>query len=162
MGNKVEKAKLSARSPFDPLLCTCVRPGHLDKDRGNYLIKPKIDPGDNKPGAKHSAVGALNGSNGPEEESEPEHRERNVPVGDLAQRSPERDRHSLIKESQVDSPGEHVIWHHLLHRNTHTSKVAREAVDMHLKSSNNWRKAHWQPYLRESGFIPGIRGPHFP
>ena len=99
LGNNVEKAKLSARSPFDPLLCTCVRPGHLDKDRGNYLIKPKIDPGDNKPSAKHSAVGALNGANGPEEESEPEHRERNVPVGDLAQRSPEKDPQSLVKGS---------------------------------------------------------------
>ena len=99
MGNKVEKAKLSARSPFDPLLCTCIRPGHLDKDRDRYLIKPKIDPGDNKPSAKHSAVRALNGANGPEEESEPEHRERNVPVGDLAQRSPEKDSQSLIKGS---------------------------------------------------------------
>ena len=101
MGNNVEKAKLSARSPFDPLLCTYVGPGHLEKDRYSYLIKPKIDPGDNKPGAKHSAVGALNGANGPEEESEPEHRERNVPVGDLAQRSPEKDRQPLVKESQV-------------------------------------------------------------
>ena len=64
--------------------------------------------------------------------------------------------------TQVDSPGEHVIWHNLLHCNTHTSKVARKAVDMHLKSSNNWRTEHWQPSLRESGFIPGIRGPHFP
>ena len=99
MGNKVEKAKLSARSPFDPLLCTCVRPGHLDKDRGSYLIKSKIDPGDNKPSAKHSAVGALNGTNGPEQESETEHRERNVPVGDLAQRSPEKDPQSLVKGS---------------------------------------------------------------
>ena len=163
MGNKVEKAKLSARSPFDPLLCTCIRPGQLNQDNGgSYLIKPKIDPGDNKPSAKHSAVGALNSANGPEQESEAEHRERNVPVGDLAQRGPEKDRQSLIKGSQVDSPGEHVIWHHLLHRNTHTSKVARKAVDMHLKSSNNWRTEHWQPSLRESGFIPGIRGPHFP
>ena len=136
MGNKVEKAKLSARSPFDPLLCTCIRPGRLDKDRDSYLIKSKIDPGDNKPSAKHSAVGALNGTNGPEQESETEHRERNVPVGDLAQRGPEKDRQSLIKGSQVDSPGEHVVWHHLLHCNTHTSKVAREAVYMHLKSSN--------------------------
>ena len=99
MGNKVEKAKLSARSPFDPLLCTCMRPGRLDKDRDSYLIKSKIDPGDNKPSAKHSAVGALNGTNGPEEESETKHRERNVPVGDLAQRSPEKDSQSLIKES---------------------------------------------------------------
>ena len=95
MGNKVEKAKLSARSPFDPLLCTCVCPGHLDIDHGSYLIKSKIDPGDNKPSAKHSAVGALNGTNGPEQESETEHRERNVPVGDLAQRSPEKDSQSL-------------------------------------------------------------------
>ena len=132
MGNKVEKAKLSARSPFDPLLCTSIRPGHLDIDRDSYLIKSKIDPGDNKPSAKHSAVGALNGANGPEKESETEHRERNVPVGDLAQRSPEKDCQSLIKGSQVDSPGEHVIWHNLLHCNTHTSKVTREAVDMHL------------------------------
>ena len=63
----------------------------LDKDRDSYLIESKIDPRDNKPGAKHSAVGALNGTNGPEQESEAEHRERNVPVGDLAQRSPEKD-----------------------------------------------------------------------
>ena len=104
----------------------------LDKDRDSYLIESKIDPRDNKPGAKHSAVGALNGANGPEEESEPEHSERNVPVGDLAQRSPEKDRQSLMKGSQVGSPGEHVVWHHLLHCNTHASKVAREAVDMHL------------------------------
>ena len=99
MGNKVEKAKLSARSPFDPLLCTCIRPGHLDIDRDSYLIKSKIDPGDNKPSAKHSAVGALNGTNGPEQESETEHRERNVPVGDLAQRSPEKDCQSIVKGS---------------------------------------------------------------
>ena len=107
MGNKVEKAKLSARSPFDPLLCTCIRPGRLDKDGlGSYLIKSKIDPGDNKPSAKHSAVRALNGANGPEQESETEHRERNVPVGDLAQRGPEKDRQSLIKGSQLR-------WSHL-------------------------------------------------
>ena len=102
----MEKAKLSARSPFDPLLCTCIRPGHLEIDRDSYLIKSKIDPGDNKPSAKHSAVGALNGANGPEEESETEHRERNVPVGDLAQRGPEKDRQSLIKGSQLR-------WSHL-------------------------------------------------
>ena len=106
MGNNVEKAKLSARSPFDPLLCTCIRPGHSDIDHGSYLIKSKIDPGDNKPSAKHSAVGALNGTNGPEQESETEHRERNVPVGDLAQRGPEKDRQSLIKGSQLR-------WSHL-------------------------------------------------
>ena len=75
-------------------------PGQLNQDNGgSYLIKPKIDPGDNKPSAKHSAVGALNGANGPEEESETEHRERNVPVGDLAQRSPEKDPQSLVKGS---------------------------------------------------------------
>lgn len=105
MGNKVEKAKLSARSPFDPLLCTCIRPGHLDIDRDSYLIKSKIDPGDNKPSAKHSAVGALNGTNGPEQESETEHRERNVSVGDLAQRSPEKDIVNLLSRG--------VRWTHL-------------------------------------------------
>ena len=86
----MEKAKLSARSPFEPLLCTWdlkinAKLSFFKSD----LIEPKVNPGHDKSSPEHCAIGTLDRSQGPKDESEPKYRERNVSIGDLAQGSSE-------------------------------------------------------------------------
>ena len=89
-GNKVEKAKLSARSPFDPLLCTWILCSLFSPlVQVPHLIESQVDPGHDESRAKHCAVRALHCPQSPEDECEAEDRERNVSVGDLAQGGPE-------------------------------------------------------------------------
>ena len=89
-GNKVEKAKLSARSPFDPLLCTWILCSLFSPlVQVPHLIESQVDPGHDESRAKHCAVRALHCPQSPEDKCEAEDRERNVSVGDLAQGGPE-------------------------------------------------------------------------
>ena len=75
---------------------------------GPYLVESEINPGHDEAGAEHCAVGALHHADGPEDEGETEHGQRDVPVGDLAQ----------------GGPGQDVVRHDLLHGDTDTSQVA--------------------------------------
>lgn len=81
-----------------------VAPGSVSVE----LIETQVDPADDQAAAEHGAVGALHEADGPHDEREPEDRERDVSVGDLAE----------------GRPVQHVVGHRLLHRNRNSGQVS--------------------------------------
>ena len=97
------------------------------------LVEPEIDPGYDEAGAEHGAVGALHHPDGPHDEGEAEHGQRNVPVGDLAQ----------------GGPGQDVVGHHLLHGYAHPGQVAGQPVDVDVEQELRVEGGHVEDVVEE-------------